>query len=66
VRCPWQDRRHAGRRPRHALLSGDLVFLQDRFCTAKGDDTKRFYHLAGKLDVDGSPIEDWKLKASVH
>jgi hypothetical protein len=38
------------------------VFLQDRFCTAKGDDTKRLYYLTGKLNVDNGPIEDWKLK----
>lgn len=37
-------------------------FLQDRFCTAKGLDTKRLYYLAGKLDTGGSPIQDWKLK----
>jgi hypothetical protein len=37
-------------------------FLQDRFCTAKSEDTKRLYYLAGKLDTGGGPIENWKLK----
>lgn len=37
-------------------------FLQDRFCTARGPDTKRLYYLAGKLDVSEGPIKGWKLK----
>jgi len=37
-------------------------FLQDRFCTAKGPDTKRLYYLAGKLDTGPGPIQNWKLK----
>ena len=37
-------------------------FLQDRFCTSDGDDTKRLYYLAGKLDLAGTPAQDWKLR----
>lgn len=37
-------------------------FLQDRFCTAKGLDTKRLYYVAGKLDTADGPIRHWKLK----
>ncbi len=37
-------------------------FLQDRFCTAKSEDTRRLYYLAGKLDTGPGPIENWKLK----
>ena len=37
-------------------------FLQDRFCTAEGADTKRLYYVAGKLDLNGTPAADWKLR----
>jgi hypothetical protein len=37
-------------------------FLQDRFCTASGDDTQRLRYLVGKLPVNGTPLQDWKLK----
>ena len=37
-------------------------YLQDRFCTSKSDDTKRLYFLAGKLNLAGTPAQDWKLK----
>ena len=37
-------------------------FLQDRFCTAKGDDTKRLYYLAGKVELGGSTADNWKLR----
>lgn len=37
-------------------------YLQDRFCTAKGADTDRLYYLAGHLNLNGTPAEDWKLK----
>ena len=37
-------------------------FLQDRFCTSNSDDTKRLYYLAGKLDLTGTPAQDWKLR----
>jgi len=37
-------------------------YLQDRFCTANGDDTKRLYYLTGKVDLTGSTAQDWKLR----
>jgi len=37
-------------------------YLQDRFCTASGDDTRRLYYLAGKLRLAGTRAQDWKLK----
>lgn len=37
-------------------------YLQDRFCTANGDDTKRLYYLAGKVELTGSTAQDWKLR----
>lgn len=37
-------------------------FLQDRFCTAKGEDTKRLFYVSGKLNLAGSPAADWKLR----
>lgn len=37
-------------------------FLQDRFCTSNSNDTKRLYYLAGKLDLAGTPAQDWKLR----
>ena len=30
--------------------------------TARGQDTKRLYYLAGKLDTAEGPIKGWKLK----
>lgn len=36
-------------------------FLQDRFCTAKGPDTKRLFYVAGNLKLK-APMEGWKLK----
>ncbi len=35
-------------------------YLQDRFCTAKGDDRDRLYYLAGKINL-GNLADDWKL-----
>ena len=35
-------------------------YLQDRFCTAKGDDRDRLYYLAGKINLDNI-AKDWKL-----
>ncbi len=35
-------------------------YLQDRFCTAKGDDRDRLYYLAGKLNLD-KIADGWKL-----
>ncbi len=37
-------------------------YLQDRFCTARGDDTERLYFLAGHLNLQGTAAEDWKLE----
>ena len=37
-------------------------YLQDRFCTSKSEDTKRLYYVAGKLNLAGTPAQDWKLK----
>jgi hypothetical protein len=37
-------------------------YLQDRFCTASGDDTRRLYYLAGKLQLAGTPAQSWKLR----
>ena len=39
-----------------------LGYLQDRFCTSKGDDAKRLFFLTGKLNLAGTPAQDWKLK----
>jgi hypothetical protein len=39
-------------------------FLQDRFCTAKGGDTKRLFYVAGKLNLKQTPIDGWKLKVA--
>ena len=39
-------------------------FLQDRFCTSNGPDTKRLYYLAGKLSLAGSQAADWKLRVT--
>jgi len=37
-------------------------FLQDRFCTGKGDDTDRLFLLAGYLRQQGTESADWKLR----
>jgi hypothetical protein len=37
-------------------------YLQDRLCTAHGADTKRLRFLVGRLDLDGTRSEGWKLK----
>ncbi len=37
-------------------------YLQDRFCTSKSTDTRRLYYVAGKLDLAGTPAQDWKLR----
>ena len=36
-------------------------YLQDRFCTAQGDDRDRLYFMTGHLNLDGTTTEDWKL-----
>ena len=37
-------------------------YLQDRFCTAQGQDTQRLYFLAGHLNLTGTQAESWKLQ----
>ena len=37
-------------------------FLQDRFCTARGDDAQRLSDLTRKLNLAGTPAQGWKLK----
>lgn len=36
-------------------------YLQERFSTGKGPETKRLAHLTSHLTVKRTPIEDWKL-----
>ena len=36
-------------------------YLQDRFCTAKGEDRDRLYFLSGHLNLSGTAAEGWKL-----
>jgi len=36
-------------------------YLQDRFCTGKGANRDRLYHLSQLLDTRDTPIEDWKF-----
>lgn len=37
-------------------------YLQDRFCTAEGDDPERLKFLVGHLNVDGTQLAGWKLQ----
>jgi hypothetical protein len=37
-------------------------YLQDRFCTARSEDTTRLYYLVGRLKTAATPIQDWKLQ----
>lgn len=37
-------------------------YLQDRFCTSKGDDADRLFLLAGFLRQQGTESADWKLR----
>ncbi|HBL30427.1 MAG TPA: hypothetical protein DD490_26630 [Acidobacteria bacterium] len=36
-------------------------YLQDRFCTARGEDTQRLYFLAGHLNLEDTAAESWKF-----
>lgn len=36
-------------------------YLQDRFTTAQGDNTRRLHYLASHLNLKGTNIESWKL-----
>jgi hypothetical protein len=37
-------------------------YLQDRFCTARGEDTGRLKFLVAHLNLDGTAAEGWKLE----
>jgi hypothetical protein len=37
-------------------------YLQDRFCTAKGEDPERLKFLVGHLNLDGTQLDGWKLQ----
>ena len=37
-------------------------YLQDRFCTGKGANRDRLYHLSSLLNTADTPIEDWKFR----
>jgi hypothetical protein len=37
-------------------------YLQDRLCTARGEDTERLKFLVGHLNLDGTAAEGWKLE----
>ena len=37
-------------------------YLQDRFCTARGEDPERLKFLVGHLNVAGTQIAGWKLQ----
>jgi hypothetical protein len=36
-------------------------YLQDRFCTARGSDADRLYHMVTRLNLEETPAEGWKL-----
>lgn len=36
-------------------------YLQDRFTTAQGDNTRRLHYLTSHLNLEGTNIENWKL-----
>jgi hypothetical protein len=36
-------------------------YLQDRFTTVQGDNTRRLYYLTSHLNLSGTNIENWKL-----
>jgi len=36
-------------------------YLQDRFTIGKGDATRRLYYIASNLNLDGTPMADWKI-----
>ncbi|MGO4124886.1 hypothetical protein AB4Z01_10805 [Inquilinus sp. YAF38] len=56
----------AGSRPASVLATlyyqaQPPFYLQDRFCTAKGDDPERLKFLVGHLNVEGTQVAGWKL-----
>ncbi|HKR62782.1 MAG TPA: cytochrome P460 family protein [Thermoanaerobaculia bacterium] len=36
-------------------------YLRDRFTIGKGDSTKRLYYIASNLNLEGTPMEGWKI-----
>ncbi|HYO77846.1 MAG TPA: cytochrome P460 family protein [Thermoanaerobaculia bacterium] len=36
-------------------------FLNERFTVGKGDATKRLYYIASNLNLNGTPMENWKI-----
>ncbi|HUP61596.1 MAG TPA: hypothetical protein VNA69_14380 [Thermoanaerobaculia bacterium] len=36
-------------------------YLRDRFTIGKGDATKRLYYIASNLNLNGTPMENWKI-----
>lgn len=36
-------------------------YLNDRFTIGKGDATKRLYYIASNLNLNGTPMENWKI-----
>jgi mono/diheme cytochrome c family protein len=36
-------------------------YLRDRFTIGKGDATKRLYYIASNLNLDDTPMENWKI-----
>ena len=58
--------------PRHVVKGGTVVatlyyqsippaYLQDRFTTVQGKDTRRLHYLTSHLNQAGTHIEKWKL-----
>jgi hypothetical protein len=39
-------------------------YLRDRFEGASGSETQRLYHVASRLNVQGTPIEGWRLEVA--
>jgi mono/diheme cytochrome c family protein len=37
-------------------------FLQDRVCTSNSVDTQRMLYMTGRLELNGTPAQDWKLR----
>lgn len=37
-------------------------YLNDRFTIGKGDATKRLYYIASNLNLNGTPMENWKIQ----
>ena len=52
----------AGVRARLFYQATPPFYLQDRFCTAKGEDRDRLYFLGGHLDLTGTQADGWKFQ----